>query len=304
MIGRHLIKHSCGETTLAPEEQDRRTLGNGRFNYIKKLGQGSFGEVWRMWDLELDENIAAKLLTGNLVDDSSTSDIKREVQKARKLSHDNIIRIFDYCSYPNEPSFMTMEFVDGETLEARRLRCEEQYFTWNDLKPMAAQLCDATNYIHGKGIVHRDIKPTNIMVTHEGQIKLGDFGCARSMIISRYTMGQYAQQGSVDLAGTLIYMSPQMLDGAEPSAADDIYAIGVVLYELLTGHVPFDWRQGQEYLIEQILTQSPTPPGSVFQLKGQKDPIPPQLSSLIMACLSKDPSLRPESAGHVAADFL
>jgi len=303
-VGLHFILLDAGgETVAAPPSEDSQALGDGRYTLLKKLGRGSFGEVWRMWDNELEEDVAAKLLTDEMVDESGVANIKREVQKTRRLTHENIVRLYDFCSYPDEPPFLTMEFIDGHSLETHRLNRSGNIFPWEELKPLMEQLCNAVDYIHEKGIVHRDIKPANIIVDLEGQIKLGDFGCARSMIISRFTMGEYAGKGSLVLRGTLVYMSPQILDGEEPSAKDDIYAIGVMLYELLTGQTPFALNQGQEKLMEEIINAMPVPPAEVIAGQGVAKPIPDYVSSLIMSCLSKDPAMRPGNARLITSTF-
>jgi serine/threonine protein kinase len=273
-LGRHFIQLMTGNQTIGPNVETKKTLGDGRYTFLRRLGHGSIGEVWHMWDNELEEDVAAKLLIGNMMDEFSVAAIKREVNKTRKLAHENIVRIHDFCSFPDDPPFLSMEFVDGHTLETHRTNREGHVFLWEELKPLMDQLCNAVAYIHEKGIVHRDIKPTNILLSNDGQVKLGDFGCARSMIISRFTVGQYAEKGEVGLAGTLFYMSPQMLEGADPRAADDIYAIGVILYELLVGQMPFTWKQSTNDLIEQIRNANPIPPDDVFVQNGMANPIP------------------------------
>jgi serine/threonine protein kinase len=289
--------------TIVPISESSETLGEGRYKKLAKLGRGAFGEVWRVFDSKLGVDLAVKLLPEDMLNEDSESYFEREVHKTRELSHENIVRIYDLHLFPGEPPFLTMELIDGHNLETERLRRAGDIFPWEELQPLVGQLCNAVGYIHEKGIVHRDIKPANIVLTREGQVKLGDFGCARSMIISIITLKQLAKNPNLPLMGTMAYMSKQTLEGEKPDAADDIYSIGAMLYEMLTGETPFSWDQSQEQLMQEIIDTDPLPPGAVFVQRDKTNPIPDHVSGMIMKCLSKDPAQRPASASMIAKVF-
>ena len=270
----------------------RQSVGSGRYTLLRQLGRGGMGVVWLARDGELDEDVALKLLPEEMAADPvALNELKRETSKSRRLSHPNIVRTHDLAQMPNEPPFISMEFVDGGMLEAMRLEQPEQVFRWDDLEKWFMQLCDALEYAHGQKIVHRDLKPANMMITQDGDLKLADFGIAASMAdsLSRSSMRNV-------ISGTATYMSPQQLQGDVPRATDDIYAMGGTLYELLSGRPPFYTGD----LTYQIINVQPHPLAERLREMGVENEVPPHIDELVMACLAKEAARRPQSASVVA----
>ena len=168
---------------------------------------------------------------------------------------------------------------------------QSQFLTWDFLKPLTLQLCHALEHAHGEGLVHRDLKPANVMVDKRGRVKLADFG------ISAAVNDVYAQfLGLRDTRGTVTFMSPQQMDGDPASPSDDIYALGATLYELLTSRAPF--FSGD--INHQVQNVPPQPVQACQKELGIENPFPPNVASLIMECLNKNPAERPPTAWDVA----
>ena len=261
------------------------------------LGAGGMGVVWRARDTELDELVALKFLPDAVANDAAALDeLKDETRRALRLTHPNIVRIRNF-EREGDMAAVSMEFVDGMTLSQLRLSQPGKVFAIEALAPLVAQLCAALDYAHGQArIVHRDLKPANVLVTRDGVVKVTDFGIARSLTESSTRI---TGKGG-DTSGTIPYMSPQQLRGRKPKAADDIYALGVTLYELLTSKPPF-FRGDPNSLRMQILEEAPlTPLMQRDELEVTGGPILPAWDAVIMACLAKEPEDRPQSAGEVA----
>ena len=266
-------------------------IGSGRYELVKELGRGAMGQVWLAQDTQLDENVAIKVLPSDVANDAvCLLDLKREVQKSRKLSHDNIIRIHDLIQLPGENPFVTLEYVEGTDLHAIQANQTDRIFEWEDLKPYALQLCDALNYAHERKIVHRDLKPANIMVTNEGVLKLADFGIAASIAdaTGRSSMANV-------ISGTPQFMSPQQMLGESPKASDDIYALGATIYCLLTGRPPFHTGD----IAQQAQHITPAPLEQRLKEFGLQNEIPKHVNDVVMSCLAKDVTARPSSVGAI-----
>jgi len=274
-----------------PTSGDR--IGGGRFVLERELGRGGRGVVWLALDQQLNEYVAIKCLPPELAADPVALDeLQRETKKCRRLSHPNIIRIHDLVQMPNEQPFIALEYIHGADLSAVRMHRSNNLITWAELEPWVFQLCDALSMAHSEQIVHRDLKPTNMMIDERGRLKLADFGIAATMAdaLNRVTV-------QPDGSGTLMYMSPQQLQGGAPCATDDIYALGATLFELLAGTPPFHTGD----IATQVQhTQPPTPTDRLTELKLQND-IPPHVEQLIMACLAKDAAQRPQTAADITS---
>jgi len=266
--------------------------GQGRFELKRLLGEGGMGQVWLARDQRLNEEVALKFLPPAIRNDAvALDDMRRETLKSRKLSHPNIVRIHDLFEGEGELPFISMEFVDGANLAALRVEQPDRCFSWDYLKPLVKQLCDALDYAHGEGVIHRDLKPGNIMLDQKGRLKLADFGIAA--VISESSTRVSAR---LLTAGTLAYMSPQHLRGDMPNASDDIYALGATLYELLTSKPPYftgDIRHQIESVPVKPLAER------MWEL-SLENPVPADVSALILACLAKEVSQRPQNARAVA----
>ncbi len=274
------------------EFQPGDSIGHGRFTLERELGRGGMGVVWLATDAHLDEQVALKFLPPQLVGDAEAVDgMRREVSKSRKLSHPNIVRIHDLILSADEPPFVTLEYIDGANMSDVKVAQENRLFSWEQIRPVVRQLCSALDYAHSQKVVHRDLKPGNMMLDREGHLKLADFGLAASLneSISRMT----ADLGS---SGTPPYMSPQQIDGRVPKAADDIYALGATIYEFLTSKPPFYTGD----IMHQVRTLAPQPMDERLADLELENDIPPAVAAMVMACLAKEREQRPPSARAVA----
>jgi len=194
----------------------------GRYTLVKILGQGGMGVVWLARDEELERDVALKFLPQVLVHERALlNDLKRETRRCLELTHKNIVRIYDFV-HDERMACISMEYVDGETLSNLRAEKGQKVFEPSELAAWTRQLCEALDYAHNNaGVIHRDLKPANLMANRRGEVKVSDFGIARSLsdTVSRLT----AEQGR---SGTLVYMSPQQLEGKRGTHLDDIYSLG------------------------------------------------------------------------------
>ncbi|MEY2550977.1 MAG: eukaryotic-like serine/threonine-protein kinase [Verrucomicrobiota bacterium] len=266
----------------------------GRYVLQAILGRGGMGVVWRALDEHLERDVALKFLPELIIHDPAVlDDLKRETRRNLDLTHHHIVRIYDFAQ-DSQSACISMEFVDGETLSALRVARPDRIFRPDELAQPMAELCEALTYAHGRAaIVHRDLKPANLMLTSKGVLKVTDFGIARSLSdsISMLTMGR-------GISGTLLYMSPQQLNGERASAADDIYSVGATIYELLTSKPPFFTGSIERQIEEKI---PPPMAARRSDLGIMSDvPIPEHWERCVADCLAKDPGKRPASAATVA----
>lgn len=270
-------------------------VGGGRFTLSRVLGHGGMGVVWLARDEHLREEVALKFLPPEIRHDAvALDDLRRETSRSRKLTHPHIIRIHDFYKSDHE-AFISMEYVNGLNLNELRLQQSDRVLQWSFLEPLVKQLCDALDYAHGEQIVHRDLKPANMILDARGRLKLADFGLSATVSdsMSKVSMAHHA------LSGTASYMSPQQLDGQLPQVTDDVYSLGSTLYELLTSRAPFFTGD-----IPHQVRNLPVPPieKRLEQLRID-NPTPPAIGATIMACLSKEPEKRPQTAREVAAQM-
>jgi hypothetical protein len=287
-----------GETPGNGLDATTRDFANGqkvfnRYTLIKTLGRGGMGVVWLAHDDELERNVALKFLPELIVHDRAVlGDMKRETRRSLDLTHKNIVRIYDFV-HSEQSGCISMEYVDGDTLSNLRADKPHKVFEAHDLKEWTSQLCDALDYAHNHArIIHRDLKPANLMVNTRGDLKVSDFGISRSLSdsVSMLTM----EQGR---SGTLVFMSPQQLDGERGSHLDDIYSFGATVYELITSKPPFSSGNVDRQIREKI-----PPPMSDRrkELEIEGEPIDEAWERVVAACLAKDPTRRPQSFAEVA----
>jgi serine/threonine protein kinase len=263
-----------------------------RYELREILGRGGMGVVWRAHDEQLERDVALKFLPDLLVlDHAAMNELKRETKRNLELTHHHIVRIYDFAQ-DNRCACISMEYVDGETLSAARIEKPNKVFEIDDLEMLVEQACDALEYAHVKArIVHRDFKPANLMRNSRGELKVTDFGISRSLTDSVSML-------SMRTSGTLVYMSPQQLNGERADPMDDIYSLGATAYELLTGKPPF-YSGGIELQIRDKVPPAMGARRDALEIAGGKA-IPEQWEATIAACLAKDPSQRPRSAADVA----
>jgi len=264
-----------------------------RFVLQKLLGRGGMGVVWLALDERLGREVALKFAPEVIrYDEVAVEELKEETRKGLGLAHPNIVRIYDFL-LDEDHAAISMEFIDGENLGALRVRQPNKIFEPHEIKPWVAQLLDALDYAHrGAKVIHRDLKPANLMIDREGNLRVTDFGIARSIsdALERATLGRAS-------TGTLAYMSPQQAGGKKPHVSDDIYSFGSTLYELITGKPPF--FSGN--LAEQLRNDPVTPPSErriEFNITSA-DAIPLEWEQTILACLEKGVENRPPSAHAV-----
>ena len=264
-----------------------------RYTLVRILGRGGMGVVWLARDEELERDVALKFLPALVVHDLAVLDeLKRETRRSLQLTHHNIVRIHDFVQ-DAESACISMEYVDGPTLSALRVEQPTRVFETEELLPWVEQICEALQYAHQQArIVHRDIKPANLMLNGKGDLKVADFGIARSLSdsVSMLTMAR-------GTSGTLAYMSPQQLDGERASNLDDIYSLGATLYELLTSKPPFH-SGGIERLIREKTPSSLAAKREELDVSSDHR-IPEQWEQTIAACLAKDGAARPQSSLEV-----
>lgn len=267
----------------------RPVLRDGaRWVLEKRLGCGGTSVVWQARDPKTGDRVALKVLEGPSAESLAQRSFGKEVAMATRLDHPGILRVFGMsCDDAGRP-LVEMELAEGGSLATKALR-QGGCLSWEELRPLALQLCDALSHAHGLGVIHRDIKPANLLLDGSGLLKLADFGCA--------ALGEGARvetSATVTLVsqGTLAYMSPQQLNGGKPAAADDIYSAAATLYALLAGRPPFHTG----YLAHQILTVRPPSIDCQQRELGLTNPVPPAVARAIAAALEKNPARRPASA--------
>lgn len=267
--------------TFQPEE----VIG-GRFRIERLIGEGGMGEVYAAFDKELGTRVALKTLHGYLADDDRfATRFRKEVQIARQVTHPNVCRIFD-AGRQGETLFLTMELLEGETLAAHIQK--KGHLEPAQALPIVRQICSGLTAAHAAGVVHRDLKPGNIMLL-DGRAVITDFGLAR--ISASPAAGGVTTSAAVAI-GTPAYMAPEQMEGAASTPAVDIYALGVVIYEMLTGRRPYSDDLSPLALAVKKVKEPPTPP------RHWKD-VPPLWERVILKCLAGDPNTRFASAVEV-----
>jgi tetratricopeptide (TPR) repeat protein len=260
------------------------------YRIIERLGDGGMGVVYKAQDVRLGRDVALKFLPASYARDVQALDrFQREARTASALNHPHICTIYDIDDYQGQP-FLVMELIEGKTL--RKVAAQGRALA--ELTAIVGQVGKALAAAHAAGIVHRDIKPENIMVRSDGYVKVLDFGLARRLPATGQTsasQGDATEPGT--LLGTLRYMSPEQARGEPAGSSSDIFALGIVLYELAIGKHPFP-ADSQIGVLHAIMAQWPLPP------RRLKPEVPALLESLLLRMLEKDPRLRP-SAVEVGA---
>src|SRR6516225_9538471 len=264
-----------------------------------QLGSGGMGVVYEAEDLTLGRRVALKFLPQQLARDQNALDrFLLEARTASALNHPNICTIYAVENAPGgdgqNQSFIAMELLEGQNL-AQKLNSGP--ILLDRMLDIAIQLADALDAAHAKGIIHRDIKPANIFVTQRGQVKVLDFGLAKVQpSMDGTTLMTLSLAETQPFAGTLPYMAPEQLDGRKADQRTDIYAIGMVLYEMATGQRPFRQQLARE-LIDEILHKLPFPPREL------NPRIPTRLEQIVLKCLQKDPANRYQHAKELLTDL-
>jgi TolB-like protein/Flp pilus assembly protein TadD/predicted Ser/Thr protein kinase len=258
----------------------------GRYRLLERIGAGGMGEVWRARDANLDRDVAVKLLTIAGGADDTRERFRREAHVLSRLSHPGVATIFDFDTQDGT-DFLVMEYVPGGSLETR---LEAGPLSLDDVTRFGAVVADALHSAHERGILHRDLKPGNVVLTEAGQPKILDFGIAALMGADPNAV-KLTQTGMI--VGSLPYMAPEQLTDDPADARTDIYALGVLLFEMAAGRRPFLKARPEALMFEIFSTAAPS-------LQSIRPDIPAALDQLVEACLRKEPGQRPASAAQVA----
>jgi beta-lactam-binding protein with PASTA domain/predicted Ser/Thr protein kinase len=269
---------------MSPTRVERDTMIDGRYRVLKRIGSGGMAEVYCAEDQQLGRRVALKLLHRRFADDEQFVErFRREASSAAGLSHPNIVGIFDRGEWDGT-YYIAMEFVEGRTL--KDIVRERGAAPPEAAADITLQILRAARFAHKRGIVHRDIKPHNVLIDNEGRVRVTDFGIARAGV------SDMTETGSV--MGTAQYLSPEQAQGKPVDARSDLYSTGIVLYELLTGRVPFDAESPVSVALMQV-SEPPVPPMEV------NPEVPPALDAVTLRAMEKDPGRRYQDADEFIA---
>ncbi|MDD9370437.1 MAG: Stk1 family PASTA domain-containing Ser/Thr kinase [Acidimicrobiales bacterium] len=270
--------------------QQNQVIFNGRYELHRRLGRGGMAEVYLARDQLLDRPVAVKVLFPALATDAGFVErFRREAQAAANLQHPNIVSVFDWGE-ANGTYFIVMEYVEGHTL-ADTIRDEGRVHP-DRAAEITADIAAALGFAHKNRVVHRDVKPGNVLITPDGDVKVADFGIARAL--SDSSDQNLTKTGSV--MGTATYFSPEQARGAPVDPRSDLYSLGIVLYEMTTGHPPFSGDSAVAIAYKHV-QENPMPPRRI-------DPsLPETLEAITLKCLAKNPANRYPSAQDLRADL-
>jgi eukaryotic-like serine/threonine-protein kinase len=257
----------------------------GRYRIGAQLGSGGMAVVHLAHDTELDRQVALKLLAENLTNDEPfRARFVREARLAARLAHPNVVHVYDAGEDGGRP-FIVTEYVPGDTLA--QLVADGGRRTPRDAAELGRQAALGLHHAHEAGLVHRDVKPQNLLLREDGVLKVADFGIARAAAMSQLT-----ELGTV--LGTAAYLSPEQAAGDDVTAAADVYSLGAVLYELLTGAPPYTFASLAEVAEQQRS-------GTIVPVRDVEPSVPADLEAVVMQCLARDRRFRPASAAELAA---
>jgi serine/threonine protein kinase/Tfp pilus assembly protein PilF len=292
----------CGTKLIPPVEaqpsftktidnpQEELTTGSifaKRYQVIEELGKGGMGKVYKVFDKEINAKIALKLIKPEIAADQRTIErFRNELKTARDISHKNVCRMYDIGKDGNA-YFITMEYIEGQDLKG--LIRQSGQLTVGTSISIGAQICEGLAEAHKKGIVHRDLKPSNIMIDKQGNARIMDFGIARSVEAKKIT-------GAGVMIGTPEYMSPEQVEGKDTDTRSDIYSLGIILYEMTTGRLPFEGDTPFSVGVKQKSETAADP-------RSLNPQIPEDLGQVILKCLEKDKDQRFPSAGALQSEI-
>src|SRR5918997_1805005 len=262
----------------------RDTMVDGRYRITRRLGSGGMADVYEAEDTQLGRRVALKLLYSRFAEDAEFVErFRREASSAAGLNHPNVVQVFDRGQWDGT-YYIAMELLEGRNL--KQIVREHGALEPGLAVDIVLQILKAARFAHRRGVVHRDIKPHNVIVDDEGRAKVTDFGIARP------GASDMTETGSI--MGTAQYLSPEQAQGQPVDARSDLYSIGIVLYELLTGRVPFDAESAVTVALKQV-SEAPVPPSQIV------DSVPPALEAVVLRAMEKDPGRRFVDADEMIA---
>jgi serine/threonine-protein kinase len=272
---------------IPKEELATGVMFADRYQIIEELGRGGMGKVYKVLDKEIDVKVALKLIKPEIASDKKNIErFRHELKTARDITHNNVCRMYD-LNKEEGSYYITMEFVEGQDLKG--LIRQTGRLAVSTAINIAKQVCEGLTEAHRLGVIHRDLKPSNIMINKEGNARIMDFGIARSLKTRGIT-------GAGVIIGTPEYMSPEQVEGREVDQRSDIYSLGIILYEMVTGQAPF---KGDTPFIIGVKHKSEIP-RDPKELNAQ---IPDDLNRVILKCMTKDKVKRYQSAKEVRSEF-
>ena len=255
----------------------------GRYRIEHELGHGGMATVHLARDEELDRAVAVKILHAHLAgDEAFHARFLREARLTSRLSHPNVVRVYDAGEAEGRP-FIVMEYVRGAPL------AHSGQLPGARVVELGVQACMGLQHAHDAGLIHRDVKPANLLVRDDGVLKIADFGIARAVESTRHT-----QVGTV--LGTAAYLAPEQVSGSDATSASDVYALGAVLYELLTGRAPYTFGSLADLAAQQA-------EGMIVPVRDVEPSVPPELEAAVMHALARDPRFRPASAAELGQEL-
>src|ERR1700690_1691570 len=281
-------KPSTAAPSTATPSLDPAHVIAGRYEVLGMLGVGGMGAVYKVRDRELDEVVALKMLKRDIADSPGIVDrFRREVKLARRVTHPNVARTFDLGERAGE-RFLTMELIEGESLAAMIAR--EGQLPLAQVVEIVGAICAGLTAAHAAGVVHRDLKPDNVLIASSGRVVITDFGIARAQEAG-------AASRTAIPVGTPAYMAPEQVESAaDIDGRADIYALGAMIFELLTGHLPFE--ADSIFAMAAMRLTRPPPDPRVY-----RPDLPESVALLVQKCMAREPRDRPESAREIAARF-
>jgi serine/threonine protein kinase len=259
----------------------------GKYTLLELLGRGGMAEVYKARHPTLDRDVTVKILHRHLADgEGFLARFEREAKAVAAMRHPHIVQIFDYEAV-EDANYMVMEFIDGGTLQERvaSQAKERKYLPVGEVLSILGQVAEALDYAHGRGILHRDVKPSNILLDSSGNAFLTDFGISRIM-----NAGQFTATGV--MVGTPAYMSPEQGTGEELTAASDIYSLGIIVYELLAGKVPFTSETTPLAIVHKHINEPPP------NLRTLRPDLPAAAEKAVLKALAKKPKDRFQTASE------
>ena len=261
----------------------------GKYRLIEKLGQGGMAQVYRAHQADLDRYVAIKILHPHLTgDEEFAARFQREARAIAALEHPHIVRVYDFAT-DHGVAFLVMEFLDGANLKTRvrELNSRRERMDLREVAHIIGAIADALAHAHRHGVVHRDVKPSNVILARDDRPVLSDFGIARMVDAPTLT-------ASGSTLGTPAYLSPEQARGEPGDARSDIYALGVILYQLCTGHLPFDADTPYAIILKHLTAPLPPP-------RALRPDLPVAFERVILKALAKDPAARYQTASEMGA---